>query len=151
MRQMLEVLKSDLSCGQDSETELSHAGQETLDSLEEPECTSKGHKPRSATESEDIPETVESSLEEPKRSESLLCNERSRETQSREDFSETIYAETESDFCGVEFEEHPCTSPTCEAACNVIACDSDLEVNKELDELEENFAEGLHVSQSYSW
>ncbi|NWZ36051.1 SPAT7 protein, partial [Brachypodius atriceps] len=34
MRHMLAVLKSDLSCGQDSETELIHAGYASLDPLD---------------------------------------------------------------------------------------------------------------------
>ncbi|NXB09854.1 SPAT7 protein, partial [Cnemophilus loriae] len=67
MRQMLDVLKSDLGCSQDSETELIHAGQEALDSLglqefdaiEELEFTSKGHRLRKATKSEEFLETMD--------------------------------------------------------------------------------------------
>ncbi|XP_019136425.2 spermatogenesis-associated protein 7 isoform X2 [Corvus cornix cornix] len=217
MRQMLDVLKSDLGCsqdsdtelihedrdsdteliregrdsdtelihedrdsdteliheGQDSETELIHAGldseteliqasreaSESLDlqesdTIEELEFTSKGHRLRKATKSEEFLESINLSLQEPNKCESLSFSERSRETQSREDFSEDttemMDAGTESDFCGVEFEEHPDTLPTCEAASNLIACDSDLEVNKELDELKENFADTLHISRNYS-
>lgn len=217
MRQMLDVLKSDLGCSQDSDTELIHEGQDSdteqmhegrdsetdlsqagqdsetelihagldsktklihagqdseteliqasreasesldlqeSDTIEELEFTSKGHRLRKAAKSEEFLETLNLSLQEPNKCESLSFSERSRETQSREDFSEdtteTMDAGTESDFCGVEFEEHPDASPTCEAASNLIACDSDLEVNKELDELEENFADTLHISRNYS-
>ncbi|NWI44353.1 SPAT7 protein, partial [Picathartes gymnocephalus] len=70
MRQMLDVLKSDLGLGQDSETELIHAGQEALDSLdlqefdtaEELKLTSKGHRLRKATKSEEFLETMDLSL-----------------------------------------------------------------------------------------
>lgn len=121
MRHMLAVLKSDLSCGQDSETELIHAGHASLDPLDK--C------------------------------ESLSSSERSTDTPSREDSSEDtteiMDAATESEFCGLEFEEHPDSSHTCEAALKSIACDSDSEVNKELDELEESFAD-LHLSRNYS-
>ncbi|NXA78175.1 SPAT7 protein, partial [Thryothorus ludovicianus] len=67
MRQMLKVLKSDLGCCQDSETELTHAGQEALDPLdlqeldkiEEFECPSKGHRPRKATKNEEFLDTTD--------------------------------------------------------------------------------------------
>ncbi|NXO39484.1 SPAT7 protein, partial [Locustella ochotensis] len=66
MRQMLAVLKSDLGCSQDSETELIHAGQESLehldlqeDVIEEVKYTSKGHRLRKATKSEEFLETVD--------------------------------------------------------------------------------------------
>ncbi|XP_031969157.1 spermatogenesis-associated protein 7 isoform X3 [Corvus moneduloides] len=148
--------------GLDSETELIQASREASESLdlqesdtiEELEFTSKGHRLRKATKSEEFLESINLSLQEPNKYESLSFSERSRETQSREDFSEDttemMDAGTESDFCGVEFEEHPDTLPTCEAASNLIACDSDLEVNKELDELKENFADTLHISRNYS-
>ncbi|NWH29934.1 SPAT7 protein, partial [Chloropsis hardwickii] len=70
MRQMLAVLKSDLGCNQDTETELSCAGQEAVDPLdlqefgmkEELEFTSKGHRLRKATKSEEFLETLDLSL-----------------------------------------------------------------------------------------
>ncbi|XP_039923832.1 spermatogenesis-associated protein 7 isoform X2 [Hirundo rustica] len=156
MRQMLDVLKSDLGCGQDSETELIHAGQDSLDPLdlqehviEELGFTRKGHRLRKCTKSEEFLSTMDSS-----KCESLSWSEGSAETQSREDSSEDSTemrdAATESEFCDVEFEEHPDTSPRrCEAALNSIACDSDLELKKELDELEADFAD-LHLSHKYS-
>ncbi|NXT68094.1 SPAT7 protein, partial [Chaetops frenatus] len=70
MRQMLDVLKSDLGCSQDSETELIHAGQEALhsvdlqdfDTVEELKFTDKGHRLRKATKSEEFLETMDLSL-----------------------------------------------------------------------------------------
>ncbi|NWV87280.1 SPAT7 protein, partial [Machaerirhynchus nigripectus] len=66
MRQMLDVLKSDLGCGQDSDTELIQASQEALESLdlqesdtiEELEFTSKSHRLRKATKSEESFKTI---------------------------------------------------------------------------------------------
>ncbi|NXM42696.1 SPAT7 protein, partial [Gymnorhina tibicen] len=68
MRRMLDVLKSDLGCSQDSETELTHAGQdweasESLDlqesdTTEELEFTSKCHRLRKATKSEEFLKTI---------------------------------------------------------------------------------------------
>ncbi|XP_063255190.1 spermatogenesis-associated protein 7 [Prinia subflava] len=158
MRRMLAVLKSDLGCGQDSETELTHAGQESLDSLdlqedviEELKLTKTGCRLRKATKSEEFLETMDLSLKEPKKCESLSLS--STDTPSREDSSEDttecMDAATESELCGVEFEGHPDTSRTCEAALNSTACGSDSEVNKELDELEEDFSD-LKLSSSYS-
>ncbi|NXQ59219.1 SPAT7 protein, partial [Anthoscopus minutus] len=62
MRQMLAVLKSDLGCGQDSEPELIKPRQEASEPLdvrelatpEEHECTSKGHRMKKATKSEEF-------------------------------------------------------------------------------------------------
>ncbi|NWV23976.1 SPAT7 protein, partial [Origma solitaria] len=70
MRQMLDMLKSDLGCGMDSETELIREDQEALDSPdlqesdigEEFEFTSKGHRLRKATKSEEFFESMDSSL-----------------------------------------------------------------------------------------
>ncbi|NXI00417.1 SPAT7 protein, partial [Pachycephala philippinensis] len=66
MRQMLDVLKSDLGCGHDSETELIHGCHGTSESLdlqesdttEELEFTGKGHRLRKATKSEESRKTV---------------------------------------------------------------------------------------------
>ncbi|NXB64504.1 SPAT7 protein, partial [Struthidea cinerea] len=67
MRQMLDVLKSDLGCSQDSETEqLIQASQEASelldlqesDTIEELEFTSKGHRLRKATKSDEFLETM---------------------------------------------------------------------------------------------
>ncbi|NWT68471.1 SPAT7 protein, partial [Prunella himalayana] len=60
MRQMLDVLKLDLGCSDDSEIELPHAGQEASDPLnlqefdttKELDFTSKGHRLRKATKNE---------------------------------------------------------------------------------------------------
>ncbi|NWI80043.1 SPAT7 protein, partial [Dryoscopus gambensis] len=65
MRQMLDVLKSDLGCSQDSEAGLPHEGQDTLESLdlqesdmiEELKFTSKCHRLRKATKSEEFLKT----------------------------------------------------------------------------------------------
>ncbi|NXA14450.1 SPAT7 protein, partial [Sapayoa aenigma] len=70
MRHMLDMLKMDLGCGLDREAEQIHAGQETLDSLdlqdfdtmEELEFTSKGHRLRKATKSEEFFGTMDLSL-----------------------------------------------------------------------------------------
>ncbi|NXR52797.1 SPAT7 protein, partial [Hippolais icterina] len=66
MRQMLAVLKSDLGYGQDSETELVHAGQESLELLDRPKCaieevkvTRKGHRLRKGTKSEELLESTD--------------------------------------------------------------------------------------------
>ncbi|NXQ10024.1 SPAT7 protein, partial [Peucedramus taeniatus] len=67
MRQMLDVLKSDLGCSQDSETELIQADQEALDQVdlqeidttEEHQFTSKGHRLRKASKNEEFIETMD--------------------------------------------------------------------------------------------
>uniref|UniRef100_A0A8D2M4I4 Uncharacterized protein n=1 Tax=Zonotrichia albicollis TaxID=44394 RepID=A0A8D2M4I4_ZONAL len=162
MRQMLEVLKSDLGCDQDSDTEQIHADQEAsgpveqhkCGTTEEPEFDSKGHRLRKATKNEEFLESRDLSSTKPCNCRSVSWCKRSRETQGKEDFSEDtteiMGAGKESDFHGVVFEEHPDTSPTCEAASNLCGCDCDFDTNKELDELDGNFAEALHISPKYS-
>ncbi|NXH41375.1 SPAT7 protein, partial [Dicaeum eximium] len=67
MRRMLAMLKSELGCSQDSETELIQASQETLEPLGLQECntteelklTGKGHRLRRATKSEESLETMD--------------------------------------------------------------------------------------------
>ncbi|NXM60312.1 SPAT7 protein, partial [Illadopsis cleaveri] len=63
MRQMLDVLKSELGCCQDSETELIHAGQEALDLQEdvkdEFKLTRRGHRPRKAGKSVEFLEPMD--------------------------------------------------------------------------------------------
>ncbi|NXR58147.1 SPAT7 protein, partial [Rhadina sibilatrix] len=66
MRQMLEVLKSDLGCSQDSETELIHASQESLepldlqeDVIEDLKLTRKGHRLRNARKCEEFLESMD--------------------------------------------------------------------------------------------
>ncbi|NXX26481.1 SPAT7 protein, partial [Nicator chloris] len=69
MRRMLDVLKLDLGCGQDSETELVHAGQEALDPrdlqedmTEELKFTRKGPRLRKSTKSQEYLDPVDLSL-----------------------------------------------------------------------------------------
>ncbi|NXE61379.1 SPAT7 protein, partial [Calcarius ornatus] len=70
MRQMLEVLKSDLGCNDDSDAEPAHAGQEASgprerqkrDTAEELEFATKGHRLRKDTKNEEFLETRDSSL-----------------------------------------------------------------------------------------
>ncbi|XP_009071897.1 PREDICTED: spermatogenesis-associated protein 7 [Acanthisitta chloris] len=159
MRHMLDVLKTELGCGLCGEAEQVHAGSESpadfldvqeFDMMEEFGFTSTGYWQRKATESEEFFGTMDLVLKEPNKYKSLLRRERSKETQSKEDLSEDV-AElmnggTESDSCVKS--EHPDTSPTCEATLDLIACD-DLEVNKELDDLEESFAEALQISEDF--
>ncbi|XP_049684642.1 spermatogenesis-associated protein 7 isoform X1 [Accipiter gentilis] len=158
MRYLLDVLKADLDCSPGSGAEQIHAGWEAFesmalqqfDTMEELEFTSKSQ--RKATKSE-VSGTTDLSLKEPNKCESPLCRESSKETPSKDDFSEDVAemmdAGTESDSY-VKAEDDPETSPSCEATLNLITCDSDLEPTKELDDLEESFAEALQLSHDYS-
>ncbi|XP_075359506.1 spermatogenesis-associated protein 7 isoform X2 [Mycteria americana] len=161
MRHFLDVLKADLGCSPGSSAEQIHAGWEAFDSLdlqefdtmEELKFTSRSQRQRKATKSEEFFGTMDLSLKKPNKCESPVCRESSKETQSKDHFSEDVAemmdAGTESDSC-VKSEEDPDASPSCEATVNLITCDSDLEANKELDDLEESFAEALQISHDYS-
>ncbi|XP_074441555.1 spermatogenesis-associated protein 7 isoform X2 [Larus michahellis] len=161
MRHLLDVLKADLGCNAGSGAEQIHPGWGAFDSLdlqefdvmEELEFTSKSQRQRKPTKSEEFFGTMELSLKEPNKRESPVCRGSSKETQNKDDFSEDVAkmvdAGTESHSC-VEAEEEPDTSPSCGATLHLITCDTDLETNRELDDLEETFAEALQISHDYS-
>ncbi|XP_009951913.1 PREDICTED: spermatogenesis-associated protein 7, partial [Leptosomus discolor] len=161
MRHLLDVLRADLGCSPGSSAEQIPTSWEAFDSLdlqefdtmEELKFTSKSQRQRKATKSEEFFGTMDLSLKEPNECESPVCRESSKERQSKDDFlehvAEMMDAGTESDSC-VKSEADPDTSPSCEATLNLTTCDSDLEANKELDDLEESFAEALHISHDYS-
>ncbi|XP_035183148.1 spermatogenesis-associated protein 7 [Oxyura jamaicensis] len=156
MRHLLDVLKADLSCS----TEEIHTDWEAVDSLdleelnmmEEPELTSKSQRQRKTTESEEFLTTMDLLLKEPSTCKLPVCSENTKETQSKDDFSEDVaeMKNAEAESHSYVKSEDPDTSPSCEATLNLNTCDSDLEANKELDDLEENFAEVLQISHDYS-
>ncbi|KAK4821981.1 hypothetical protein QYF61_006229 [Mycteria americana] len=134
MRHFLDVLKADLGCSPGSSAEQIHAGWEAFDSLdlqefdtmEELKFTSRSQRQRKATKSEEFFGTMDLSLKKPNKCESPVCRESSKETQSKDHFSEDVAemmdAGTESDSC-VKSEEDPDASPSCEATVNLITCD----------------------------
>lgn len=161
MRHLLDVLKADLNCTPGSAVEQIHTGWEAAESLdlqefdmkEELEFASESQRQKKSTQSEEFFGTMDLPLKEPDKCESPACRESSKERRSKNDFSEDVAkmmdAGTESDPC-VKSEDDPDTSPSCEATLNLITCDSDSEANKELDDLEEGFAEALHISHDSS-
>ncbi|XP_054256728.1 spermatogenesis-associated protein 7 [Indicator indicator] len=162
MRHLLDVLKADLGCSPGRSAEQTHTGWEAFDSLDlqefdmmdELQLTKEiSQMQRKPTKSKEFFGTMDLPLKEPNQCESPVIRERTKETQSNDDFSQDVTemtdGGTESDSC-VKAEEDPKTSPSCEATLNLVTCDSDLEATKEIDDLEESFAEGLHISQDYS-
>ncbi|XP_051477737.1 spermatogenesis-associated protein 7 isoform X1 [Apus apus] len=161
MRHFLDVLKADLGCSPGSGVEQIHADWEAFDSLdlqefdtvEEFEFTSKSQKQRKAIKSEEFFGIMDLPLKESNKFASPIHRESLKEAQSRDDFSEDLTemmdGRTESDSC-VKSEEDPDTSPSREATLNLITWDSDLEANKELDDLKESFAGALQISHDYS-
>uniref|UniRef100_A0A8V0ZB84 Spermatosis associated 7 n=1 Tax=Gallus gallus TaxID=9031 RepID=A0A8V0ZB84_CHICK len=160
MRHLLDVLKADLGCSPGSGAEQIRAGWEAFELLdlgkfnmmEQLEFSSRSRRQGKATRSEEFFKTLDLLLKEPSTCEVPLCSENSKKTESKGDFSEDIdemmNAETESHVCVKS--EDPDASPSCEETLNLITCDSDLEANKELDDLEENFAEVLQIAHDHS-
>ncbi|XP_053922695.1 spermatogenesis-associated protein 7 [Cuculus canorus] len=156
MRHLLDVLKADLGCGPASSTEKIHSDWESVELLdlqefdmtEELEFTSKSQSQRKATKHEEFLGSMDLPLKEPNECEFPVCRESSKETQSKDDFTEDVteimVAGAEPDSC-VKSEEDPDTLPSCEATLNLVPCDSSLEVNRALDDLEENFADALQI------
>ncbi|XP_031448982.1 spermatogenesis-associated protein 7 isoform X2 [Phasianus colchicus] len=160
MRHLLDVLKADLGCSSRSGAEQIHAGWEAIESLdlgkfnvmEQLKFCSRSRKQGKTTKSEEFFKTMDLLSKEPSVYEVSLCNENSKKTGSKGDFSEDVdemmNAETESHACVKS--EDPDASPSCEETLNLITCDSDLEANKELHDLEENFAEVLQITHDHS-
>lgn len=158
MRHLLDVLKADLGYSGPEQSCVDWEACDSLDlqefdAMEELEFTSDSRRQRKATRSEEFFETVDLLLKEPNECESPVCGESSKETQSKGDFSEDAAEMTDAGtelHTVVKSEEDPDASPSCEATLNVITCDGDLEANRELDDLEENFAEALQISHDDS-
>lgn len=155
MRHLLDVLRADLGYSGPEQSRVDWEACDSLDlqefdAMEELEFTSYSQRQR---RSEEFLETMDLLLKEPNECESPVCGESSKETQSKGDFledaAEMMDAGTEL-HAGVKSEEDPDASPSCEATLNVITCDGDLEANRELDDLEENFAEALQISHDES-
>ncbi|KAM9014405.1 spermatogenesis-associated protein 7 isoform 3-T4 [Ara ararauna] len=156
MRHLLDVLKADLGCSPGSNAEHIHTGWEALDSLdlrefdvmEELEIISKIQRRGKATKSDEFFGTMDL-LKEPEKCESLTFRESSEGTQSKDGFSENVTemmdAGAVSGSC-VKSEEDGDILPSCEATLNLITCDSGLEANEEIDDLEESFANALRIS-----
>ncbi|POI28760.1 hypothetical protein CIB84_007489, partial [Bambusicola thoracicus] len=160
MRHLLDVLKADLGCSPGSGAEQIRAGWEAFELLdlgkfnmmEQLEFSGRSRRQGKTTKSEEFFKTVDLLLKEPSTCEVPLCSENSMKTESKGDFSEDVdekmNAETESHVCVKS--EDPDASPSCEETLNLITCDSDLEANKELDDLGENFAEVLQIAHDRS-
>ncbi|KAM6274095.1 spermatogenesis-associated protein 7 isoform 2-T2 [Porphyrio hochstetteri] len=161
LRHVVEVLKADLGCSLASSAEPSHAGTEAfdllglqeLDTVEEPEFIRKSQRERKATGSGELFGTMDFPLMELNKCESPAFRESSKETKSKDEFSdgvtEMMEVRTEST-SRVKSEEDPDTLPSREATLTSVTCDRDLEANKDLDDLEESFAEALQISHDYS-
>ncbi|XP_065541954.1 spermatogenesis-associated protein 7 isoform X2 [Lathamus discolor] len=160
MRHLLDVLKADLGCSPGSDAEHIQTGWEALDSLdlrefdtvEELEIISKSQRQGKPTKGDEFFGTMDL-LKEPEKSESPTFRESSKETQSKDDFSEDLTemmdAGAVSGSC-VKPEEDGDILPSCEATLNLITCDSGLEANEEIDDLEESFAKALRISRDYT-
>ncbi|XP_062494931.1 spermatogenesis-associated protein 7 isoform X3 [Pezoporus occidentalis] len=160
MRHLLNVLKADLGCSPGSDAEHNHTGWEALDSLdlrefdtvEELEIISKSQRQGKATKNDEFFGTMDL-LKEPEKCESPTFREGSKETQSKNDFSEDLTEMMDAGAVSgsyVKSEEDGDILPSCEATLNLITCASGLEANEEIGDLEESFAKALRISQDYT-
>ncbi|XP_061215964.1 spermatogenesis-associated protein 7 isoform X2 [Neopsephotus bourkii] len=160
MRHLLNVLKADLGCSPGSDAEHIHTGWEALDSLdlrefdtvEELEVISRSQRQEKATKSYEFFGTMDL-LKEPEKCESPTFRESSKDTQSKNDFSEDLTEMMDAGAVSgsyVKSEEDGDILPLCEATLNLITCDSGLEANEEIDDLEESFAKALQISRDYT-
>ncbi|XP_068802840.1 spermatogenesis-associated protein 7 isoform X2 [Struthio camelus] len=159
MRHLLGVLKVDLGCSPGRSTEEIHASQEafhsdleTFNTMQQLKFTRKRWRQRKTIKSEEFFRAMDLLSKEPNKGKSPVCFENSKERQSKDDFlvdvAEMMTAGTDS-HSSAKSEEGPDTSPTFDATLNSISCDSDLETTKDLDDLEESFAEALQLSPGY--
>ncbi|XP_061854534.1 spermatogenesis-associated protein 7 [Colius striatus] len=149
MRRSLAMLRAELGCSTEHSHPLDLPGFETMEELE---FTSKRQGQRKASKNEELFEIMDSEVTQPNTCDLLVCRESSGEMESKDDCSyaaEMMDTGTASDSC-VKAEDHPDTSPSCEATLNSITCDSGLEAKKELDDLQESFAEALQISHDHS-
>ncbi|XP_075782862.1 spermatogenesis-associated protein 7 isoform X2 [Pelodiscus sinensis] len=155
MRHLLDLLKVDLGCNT-SKSERVNGGTEVIDpfdperfeTLDQLQFSCKNWKQNKTTKSEEFLKAMDLLTSETKLK-SPLHNETSNQMHDKDIFSkdltEVVSVGTDP-YSSVKSEEAPDISYTFEPTLNSTTCDSDFESNKELDDLEENFAEALQIS-----
>ncbi|EMP39410.1 Spermatogenesis-associated protein 7 [Chelonia mydas] len=156
MRHLLDVLKVDLGCSTEKSERVNGSMEvidpfdlERFETLDQLQFTSKNWKQNKTTKSEEFLKAMDLLSKETDKLNHPLHSEMSKQMHDRDIFSkditEVVSVGTDP-YSSVQSEEASGISHTFEPTLNSTTCDSDFESNKELDDLEENFAEALQIS-----
>uniref|UniRef100_A0A8C4XZC1 Spermatosis associated 7 n=1 Tax=Gopherus evgoodei TaxID=1825980 RepID=A0A8C4XZC1_9SAUR len=156
MRHLLDVLKVDLGCNTEKSERVNGSMEvidpfdlERFETLDQLQFTSKNWKQNKTTKSEEFLKAMDLLSKETNNLKHPLDSETSKQIHDKDIFSkgitEAVSVGTDP-YSSVKSEEAPDISHTFEPTLNSTTCDSDFESNKELDDLEENFAEALQIS-----
>uniref|UniRef100_A0A8C4VV03 Spermatosis associated 7 n=1 Tax=Gopherus evgoodei TaxID=1825980 RepID=A0A8C4VV03_9SAUR len=151
MRHLLDVLKVDLGCNTEKSERVNGSMEvidpfdlERFETLDQLQFTSKNWKQNKTTKSEEFLKAMDLLSKETNNLKHPLDSETSKQIHDKDIFSkgitEAVSVGTDP-YSSVKSEEAPDISHTFEPTLNSTTCDSDFESNKELDDLEENFAE----------
>ncbi|XP_065449556.1 spermatogenesis-associated protein 7 isoform X5 [Chrysemys picta bellii] len=156
MRHLLDVLKVDLGCSTEKSERVNGSMEvidpfdlERFETLDQLQFTSKNWKQNKTTKSEEFLKAMDLLSKETDKLKHPIHSETSKQIHDKDIFSKdrTEVASVGTDpYSSVQSEEAPDISHTFEPTLNSTTCDSDFESNKELDDLEENFAEALQIS-----
>uniref|UniRef100_A0A674JTE3 Spermatosis associated 7 n=1 Tax=Terrapene triunguis TaxID=2587831 RepID=A0A674JTE3_9SAUR len=156
MRHLLDVLKVDLGCSTEKSERVNGSMEvidpfdlERFETLDQLQFTSKNWKQNKTTKSEEFLKAMDLLSKETDKLKHPVHSETSKQMHDKDIFSkdrtEVVSVGTDP-YSSVQSEEAPDISHTFEPTLNSTTCDSDFESNKELDDLEENFAEALQIS-----
>ncbi|XP_043405410.1 spermatogenesis-associated protein 7 isoform X3 [Chelonia mydas] len=156
MRHLLDVLKVDLGCSTEKSERVNGSMEvidpfdlERFETLDQLQFTSKNWKQNKTTKSEEFLKAMDLLSKETDKLNHPLHSEMSKQMHDRDIFSKDITKVVSvgtDPYSSVQSEEASGISHTFEPTLNSTTCDSDFESNKELDDLEENFAEALQIS-----
>ncbi|XP_073205468.1 spermatogenesis-associated protein 7 isoform X2 [Lepidochelys kempii] len=156
MRHLLDVLKVDVGCSTEKSERVNGSMEvidpfdlERFETLDQLQFTSKNWKQNKTTKSEEFLKAMDLLSKETDKLNHSLHSEMSKQMHDKDIFSkditEVVSVGTDP-YSSVQSEEASGISHTFEPTLNSTTCDSDFESNKELDDLEENFAEALQIS-----
>ncbi|XP_067412459.1 spermatogenesis-associated protein 7 [Emydura macquarii macquarii] len=156
MRHLLDVLKVDLGCSTEKSERVNGSMEgfdpfdlERFETLDQLQFTSKNWRQNKTTKSEEFLKAMDLLSKEPDKLKPHLNSEISKQMYDKDTFSkdltEVVSIGTDP-YSSVQSEEYSDISHAFEPTLNSTTCDSDFESNKELDGLEENFAEALQIS-----
>ncbi|XP_066480117.1 spermatogenesis-associated protein 7 [Tiliqua scincoides] len=153
MRHLLEILKVDLGC-----TNENYLGEpatfglrqnEPAENLQHPDDTQRQSKP--ASKNEEILKAIDFIANEQAEPKSLVCSEKSQKVESKDGFSKNLSEPVPigPDPSSFVTKETPDTSCMLPPTLDSTTCDADFEMSeslREVDDLQESFAESLHLS-----
>ncbi|XP_059579136.1 spermatogenesis-associated protein 7 isoform X1 [Alligator mississippiensis] len=157
MRHLLDVLKVDLGCSTEEKSEKVNGNMEAFDlekfkTMDQLQITSKNQGQNKITKSSEFLKAMDLLSKDLNKLMPQSYCETPEEICGQNGFSKDLTEEVSigtDPYSSVKSESVPDISHSLEPTLNSTTCESDFETNKELDDLEESFAEALQISNDY--